>query len=121
MVFREFQGALRQADAHALASDLARALGGSDVTLDLSQVTQADAGIVQVLISASALADRTGRRLHLDMPEGCAVWTMAQALALPQVGLPMPMPMPMPYAAPVANSTDAKPVALEDASSGMTR
>lgn len=86
----QLQGALRQADARSLAANLGTALAAGDALVDLSQVTQADAGILQVLIAASTLADRTGRRLHLHMPEGCAVWTMAQALALPAVGLPMP-------------------------------
>lgn len=87
---RKLEGALRQADARKLAGELIEALDAGDAALDLSGVTQVDAGVLQVLISASALADRTGRRLHLHMPEGCAVWTMAQALALPGVGLPMP-------------------------------
>lgn len=86
----QVQGVLRQADARGLAADLATALAAGDATLDLSQVTQVDAGVVQVLISASTLADRTGRRLYLNIPEGCAVWEMARALALPAVGLPLP-------------------------------
>ncbi len=90
MTVRQVQGAMRQADTGQLLSDLTEALGAGDVMLDLSQVTQVDAGVVQVLISASTLADRIGRRLHLDIPEGCAVWTMMQALALPALGVPMP-------------------------------
>ncbi|AWB49370.1 hypothetical protein HYN69_13455 [Gemmobacter aquarius] len=86
----QMQGALRQADARALAADLTAALATGDAMLDVSQVSQADAGILQVLIAASTLADRTGRRLHVHMPEGCAVWNIAQTLALPAVGLPMP-------------------------------
>lgn len=84
------QGVLRQADARGLAEKLAGVLATGDAMLDLSGVTQADAGVLQVLISASTLADRTGRRLHLHIPRGSAVWTMAQALALPTLGLPMP-------------------------------
>lgn len=91
MFSKQVQGALRQADAGGLAAELAVALGEGDAALDLSGVSQIDAGVLQVLISASTLADRTGRRLYLDIPEGCAVWTMAQALALPAVGLPMPV------------------------------
>lgn len=87
---RKLEGAYRQADAGKLAGELIEALEAGDAALDLSGVTQVDAGVLQVLIAASALADRTGRRLHLHMPEGCAVWTMAQALALPAVALPMP-------------------------------
>lgn len=90
MAVRQVQGALRQADTGRLLSELTGALGAGDVMLDLSQVTHADAGAVQVLISASTLADRIGHRLHLDIPEGCAVWRMVQALALPAPGVPMP-------------------------------
>lgn len=90
MTGRQFQGALRQADARGLVADLTGALAAGDVTVDLSQVAQIDAGVLQVLISASTLADRTGRRLHLAMPEGCAAQVLAQALALPALGSAMP-------------------------------
>ncbi|MBC2834139.1 STAS domain-containing protein [Paragemmobacter straminiformis] len=82
-------GVLRHSDARELAAELTGALDAGDVTLDLAAVEQVDTGILQVLISASALADRTGRRLHLHMPEGSAVWSAAQALALPPFGLPV--------------------------------
>lgn len=82
-------GILRHADAKALAAELVGALEAGDVTLDLAGVDQVDTGILQVLISAGALADRTGRRLHLGMPEGSAVRLAADALALPRFGLPI--------------------------------
>lgn len=82
-------GVLRQADARPLAADLGAALEVGDVSLDLAGVEQVDAGILQVVIAAGHLADRNGRRVHVHMPEGCAAWTMAQALALPALGLPM--------------------------------
>lgn len=83
-------GILRHADAGGLAAELVAALEAGDVTLDLAGVDQVDTGILQVLISASALADRTGRRLHLHMPEGSAVRRAADALALPPFGHPVP-------------------------------
>ncbi len=83
-------GILRQADARGLAADLCGALDLGDVTLDLGAVSQVDAGILQVIVSAGHLADRTGRRLHLALPEGCAVAEAARALALPRLGLPLP-------------------------------
>ena len=109
MVERQVQGALRQADVRALAQELAEALAAGDAALDLSGVTQMDAGALQVLISASSLADRTGRRLHLYMPDGCAARVLADALALPAIGVPMPAPMPEPVPAPadVAPLNDA--------------
>lgn len=95
-------GILRQADARELAKELGAALDAGDVTLDLAAVEQVDTGILQVLISASALADRTGRRLHLHMPEGGAVRTAAQALALPPLGLPVTGPVTGPVTAPAS-------------------
>lgn len=90
MTIRQMQGVLRQSDARRLAQELAEALAAGDAKVDLARVTQADAGVLQVLIAASAQADRMGRRLHLNIPEGSPVWAMMQALALPPVGLPMP-------------------------------
>ncbi len=90
MTVRRWDGVLRHSDAQGLAAELAAALAEGDAMVDLSGVTQVDSGVLQVLIAAGALADRTGRRLHLDIPEGSPVWTLAQALALPQLGLPMP-------------------------------
>lgn len=94
MTIRRMQGVVRQADARALAGELAAALAAGDAMVDLAGVSQVDAGVLQVLVAAGAQADRMGRRLHLNIPEGSAVSVLAQALALPPVWLPVWLPMP---------------------------
>lgn len=88
-------GALRHADAEALATDLRDRLDGGALRMDLSGLESLDFAPLQVLLAAAATADRRGIAFDLIAPPDGALAKALASHAL-QGALPVRMPLPMP-------------------------
>lgn len=67
---RKLDGALRHADAGALAAELSAALQAGDLVLETEGVTQASMGILQIIVSAQVTARVLDRNLQVKVAPG---------------------------------------------------
>lgn len=86
-------GALRHADAEALAVDLRDRLDGGGLRIDLSGLDGLDFAPLQVLLAAAATADRRGLAFELIAPPDGALCKALAAHAL-DGALPVRAPLP---------------------------
>jgi anti-anti-sigma regulatory factor len=78
----ELQGTLRAGEAATLRAALAEALSQGDVQVATADLTAIDGAIVQVLLSARRSAEQLERKLQVEIPDGGALATMRDRLAL---------------------------------------
>ena len=75
-------GELRLQDASGLMLRLEEALTDGDVTLDVADVSDADAAVVQVLVSASHTASLLGRTLTMPLDAAMPLAARLRALGI---------------------------------------
>ena len=64
---KTLSGALRHADAPALAAELSAALAEDDLSIETADLTQVSCGIVQVIASAQVTARVLDRNLQVQV------------------------------------------------------